>query len=223
MKRKLIVLLLLLSVFILPAQRSHAQIVEAVKEAAKKVIKAMDLKIQRLQNKTIWLQNAQKKLENEFSKLKLNEISDWTEKQRKLYDDYFKELWRVKNVISTYQRVKQIIERQVQLIAEYKRAWELLRKDPHFSPAEINKMMQIYGGIMDESVRNIDQLILVTNSFATQMSDGKRLELISNAGNNVDRNLTDLRVFNNRNFRVSIARADDQKQAELLKKIYGLQ
>lgn len=48
-----------------------------IKEGIKKVIVAVDLKIQRLQTKTIWLQNAQKALENTMSKLKLTQITDW--------------------------------------------------------------------------------------------------------------------------------------------------
>ncbi|RZJ37490.1 MAG: conjugal transfer protein TraI, partial [Chryseobacterium sp.] len=35
-------------------------VLEVIKAGVKKVIKAVDLKVQRLQNETIWLQNAQK-------------------------------------------------------------------------------------------------------------------------------------------------------------------
>src|ERR1700730_56357 len=89
------------------AHRSLAQdpISEIIKQGIIKVIKAVDLEIQRLQNKTIWLQNAQKAIENEMSKLKLDEISGWVEKQRKLYADYFDELSKVKEVIATYHSV----------------------------------------------------------------------------------------------------------------------
>ncbi|ULT38459.1 hypothetical protein KRR40_25440 [Niabella defluvii] len=79
-----------------------------VKAAVKKVIKAIDLQIQRLQNKTIWLQNAQKTLENTLSKLKLDEISDWTEKQKEQYRKYYEELAKVKAIISYYQRIRDI-------------------------------------------------------------------------------------------------------------------
>ena len=68
------------------SSRSYAQegVVEAIKAAIVKVIKAIDLKIQRLQNETIRLQNAQKAIENALTKTKLTEISDWVEKQRDL-------------------------------------------------------------------------------------------------------------------------------------------
>ena len=42
-------------------------------------------------------------------------------------------------------------------------------------------MQQVYTGILDESVKNIDQLQLVINAFVTQMSDAKRLEIINTA------------------------------------------
>ena len=93
------------------SQKMHAQfsIAEVIAGGITKVIRAVDLRIQRLQNKTIWLQNAQKTLENEMTKWKLEEIRDWVEKQRKLYDDYFRELWEVKNALASYNRVRIII------------------------------------------------------------------------------------------------------------------
>jgi hypothetical protein len=89
MKKLLAITGLVLCFLILPIQKTRAQIpiAEIIKAAVTKVIKAVDLKVQRLQNKTIWLQNAQKTLENKMSQLKLTEIKDWVEKQRKLYDD----------------------------------------------------------------------------------------------------------------------------------------
>src|SRR6187455_1317755 len=88
----------------LPIQQTKAQIpiVQIIKAAIKKVIKAVDLQVQRIQNKTIGLQNAQKALENKMSKMKLDEIRDWVDKHRKMYDDYFKELWKVKTMLTHY-------------------------------------------------------------------------------------------------------------------------
>lgn len=70
---------------------------EIIKEGVKKVIRAVDLQIQRIQTKTIWLQEAQKTLENAMQKLHLDEITDWVQKQKDLYSEYFDELWKVKH------------------------------------------------------------------------------------------------------------------------------
>lgn len=218
----IIAMLLLLS---MPAHRSQAQIpiIDLITGAIKKAIKAMDLQVQRQQNKVIWMQNAQKVMENKMSKLKLDEISGWVEKQRKLYDDYFKELWKVKAILSTYSKVKEIIGRQLRLVEEYKHTWNLLRQDDNFSPNELDEMYRVYSGILDESVKNMDQLLLVTNSFQTQMTDGQRLELIQATGVRIEKNLSDLRSFNNRNIGLSLSRAESRGEIQFLRKWYGLQ
>lgn len=213
---------LLTLMLLAPSQPAQAGIYEIIKAAVVKAIKAADLKIQRLQNKTIWLQNAQKQLENALSKLKLDEISQWTEKQRKQYDEYFQELWKIKNAISTWQKVKDILARQLQLVEEYKRAWNLLRQDRHFTAQEIQQMYRVYSGILDESLKNIDQLILVASAMRTQMTDGERLEMIDAAGRKLETNLSDLRRFSDRNFKISLSRAVSEQDASLIRKIYGL-
>ncbi len=65
----------------------------------RKVIKAIDLKVQRLQNETLFLQHAQKIIENKLHQLKLAELSGWTNKQRELYVQYFGELQQIKSAI----------------------------------------------------------------------------------------------------------------------------
>jgi hypothetical protein len=224
MKRAVVICGLMLCCLTMPVQKAAAQIpiIEIIKAGVTKVIKAIDLKIQRLQNETIWLQNAQKTLENKMQELKLGEISDWVEKQRKLYADYYEELWKVKSAITYYQKVKDIIQKQVQLVEEYKQASALFKQDKHFSSDDIEYMENVYSGILNESIKNLDQLYLVINSFVTQMSDAKRLELISLAGAGIEQNLTDLRQFNNQNVRLSLQRAKDQSEINAVKALYGI-
>lgn len=207
-----------------PVQKANAviPILKIIKEAVKKVIKAVDLMIQRMQNETIALQNAAKVLENKLSKLKLAEIAEWTEKQRQLYQKYFDELWKVRNAIATYQRIKQILQCQEQLVETYKRTWQMMKSDPHFTSAEIDYMYRVYTGIFNESIKNLDQLLLVINSFKTQMTDVKRLEIIRAVGEKIDQNYADLKQFNNQNIILSLNRAKDAHEIEITKKLYGL-
>lgn len=216
----LIVLLLLL-----PTENATAQIpiLDIIKAAVSKVIKAIDLQIQRQQNKVIWLQNAQKVLENSMSELKLKEISEWTEKSRELYDQYFQELWEVKSAIGTYKKVRDVVNSQLQLAKEYSRAWNLLRSDKHFTAKELQGMQRIYAGIIDESLKNLDQLSLVITSGQIQISDGKRLELISAVEAGMQKCLSDIRQLNTRNFNLRLSRSNNLKEVEHLKALYGMQ
>lgn len=222
MKKRLMILLFSLVLAAVPTQRSHAIVWVVVQAAIKKIIKAIDLAIQRLQNKTIWLQNAQKSIENTMSKLKLEEITGWMEKQRTLYRNYFEELQKVKSLIAYYHRIKSITEKQVQLVGAYKRAFELFKQDRHFTPEEIDYMERVYEGILKESIRHLDEIFLVINSFSTQMTDAARLELINHAADKIDRNYADLSEFNTQNKLLSLSRAKDQREVDLVKVLYGI-
>lgn len=222
---RMLLLALCISFTVLPVQQANATpiaILEIIKAGIKKVIKAVDLKIQRLQNKTIWLQNAQKTLENTLSKLKLDEISEWTEKQKEQYREYYEELAKVKAIISYYQRIRDITQKQVRLVNEYQHAWQLIQQDDHFTSDEIEYMSEVYSGILEESLNNIDQITLIVQSFTTTMSDAKRLEIINNAADQVDANYDDLMRFNQQNVLLSLSRAKTSIEVQTVKKLYGL-
>ncbi|MEO6520985.1 MAG: conjugal transfer protein TraI [Mucilaginibacter sp.] len=225
MKKYMVILpLSAMTLFVALPKEADAQIAiaEVIKAAIVKVIKAIDLQVQRMQNKTIWLQNAQKALENQLSKLKLDEISGWSEKQKELYGQYYTELWQVKSLIAYYERIRHITEKQAALISEYNHAWSLLRQDRHFTTEELAYMQKVYNGILQESIKNLDEILVVVNSFKTQMTDAKRIELINKAADRIDTNQSDLRQFNNQNYILSLQRAKSENEVLTLKKYYGI-
>ena len=224
MKKMIMLLFVIFGATNISAEKASAQLgyLEVIKAGVKKVVKAMDLQVQRMQNKTIWLQNAQKTLENTMSKLKLDEISDWANRQKSLYKDYYDELYKVKVLISYYKRIRDISDKQVRLVQAYQRAWQLTKRDPNFSPQELDHIGKVYSGILDESLKNIDQIFLVINSFQTQMSDAKRLEIINSAADQVDNNYNDLTRFNQQNIMLSLQRAKTGNDVLVVKKLYGL-
>lgn len=222
MKKILLTIVLGCTLTVMPTQQSHAFIWEIVRQAIIAAIKAADLAVQRLQNKTIWLQTVQKNLENILSKVKLDEITDWTKKHKEQYQQYFDELKQIKDAITTYKKVKEIIEKQKQLVDEYKIAFNRFKLDRHFTTGEITYMAQVYTGIMDQSVDNLDQLFLVIDAFNTEMTDGRRLEIISSVAKQIDDNLNDLRDFNRQCTRLSLQRSKDENELKTMRLYYGL-
>lgn len=223
MKREIFSSIVLLFYIFLPSQRSEGQIpiAEIIKEGITKVIVAVDLKVQRMQNEVIWLQSAQKVIENTMSKIQLDEINEWMEKQKTLYADYFDELRKVKSALTQYHRVKEVISQQFQIVKEYKTAWELFRKDKYFTGAELEHILDVFNGMMKESEKSIDRLGLVINSFVTQMSDAERLAIINDVAENVQQILFDLRRFNEENKMISIQRATELNEIEYVRRLYG--
>jgi hypothetical protein len=224
MKRTLIIAGLFLTLGLAMPTPTEAQFViaDVIKLVVKKVINAIDLAVQQVQNKTIVLQNAQKELENIMSKLQLDDISNWVEKQRKLYEDYYSELWQVKQIISDYDQVKEIIRLQTKIVTEYTQGYGLFKKDKHFTSDELDHMFQVYSGILSESLKNVDQVLLVVNSLVTQMDDAARMEIINKAAGAVQKNYDDLHRFNHQNVQLSLQRAADLNDLETVKNLYGI-
>lgn len=208
----------------LPDKKAEAQFVigEVLNQTVGKIIRAIDLGVQKAQNQTIWLQNAQKVIETQLNQLKLSEIAGVGQQQTDLFSKYYNELFEVKALITDYEQVKNITERQAALVREYQSAWALTQQDDHFTIAELQHIQSVYTGILGESVKNLDQLMVVINSFKTQMSDGQRMELINHIAKKIDANYFDLKAFNNENILFSFSRAHSQQDMQSLKNLYGI-
>ncbi|REA60055.1 conjugal transfer protein TraI [Dyadobacter luteus] len=225
MLKRAVFILMVCAATIAPAgeARAAAGWAAIIKAAISRVVKAVDLLIQRRQNAVIKLQNAQKALENTMAQLKLDEIADWVKKQRDLYKEYYDELKKVKAVIAYYFRIKQIAEKQVLFIDEYQSTWALFQKDKHFTAAELYYMQKVYEGMLDETAKNVDLLTLVVKSFSTQMSDVKRIEIIDRVAAQVDKIYDELSSFNRENKVLSLSRANSRFDAQVVKALYGIE
>ena len=198
-----------------------AQVV--ILEVIKAVINAADLVVQQIQNETIVLQNAQKELENVMSELQLDDITDWVQKQKDLYQEYYNELATVKEIISDYDKIKSIVQMQSRIVSQYQSAYALFKQDKHFSQTEIDYMYNLYSGILDESLKNLDQALLVVNALVTSMTDAQRLNIIDKASKGMQKNYDDLKRFNNQNINLSLQRGMADGDIETVKQLYGLE
>jgi hypothetical protein len=200
---------------------ANAQI-PVVSQIVSTAVRAADLAVQKLQTETIVLQEAEQVLQNAMSQLRLEEIAGWVDDQRSLYAEYFQELAEVKTVITDYHKVKEIVQRQQDIITAYNQGLARFRQDQHFSAAELGEIESVYSGILTESGKNLAQLVMVIQSLATQMSDEQRLAMIDGAAAGMDKNWRDLQVYTNANESLSLGRAQDENDYQLIKKMYGL-
>jgi hypothetical protein len=202
---------------------AQVPVLSIISAAAKKVVMAIDLEVQKLQTETIGLQNAEKDLENAMELDKLNDITSWVQKQKDLYAGYYNELWQIKNAISAYERIKQMISEEAQIASQYKQMNAVMNQDKHFTAGEVTAMGNILSGILNESVNNLKQIYLVINAFVTQMADADRLRIIDESGNRIDKNFTDMQQFYQRNMLLSLERAQNAGDAAATKALYGIQ
>jgi hypothetical protein len=220
MKKTIVLLFLLCGSVGLQAQDP---ITEVIKAGIKKVIQAVDLKIQRLQNETILLQNAQKLIENTVSDLHLKDVSAWVEKQRTLYADYFEELQKVKTAVAYYHKVRELIEKQSLILKSYQSHFSIFKTDPHFNTNDLAYIRTVYEGIMENSISNVERVTKVLTSFTVSMTDAQRMQIIDEAAKQIHKNYSDLQSFGQRTKQIAVKRAADQKDIKRLNELYGIQ
>jgi hypothetical protein len=84
-------------------------------------------------------------------------------------------------------------------------------------------METIYSGILQESLRNLEQAELAVKSFSTQMDDADRIRLVHQSAGGMQTNLDHLRQFNSQNIALSLRRAKDDQDRKKIKTWYSLQ
>jgi len=207
--------------FLASTAKAEAQL-NIIGEILKRVIMAIDLKVQKEQTKTIVLQDAQKQLENSMQETRLAEITGWVRQQKELYDEFYQELWQVKNVLRYYSAVKGVIDKEARLVDGYKRAYAAIMRDTHFSAEETGQIIGVYKAILDGSVAIVDELQTLINAFVTQMDDADRLGMINGLSAGIDRHYRQLQAYTQENILLSLQRAKSEGDINMIKALYGL-
>ncbi|HWB93705.1 MAG TPA: hypothetical protein VG605_17720 [Puia sp.] len=204
--------------------RTHAQIpiVGIISETARKIVMAIDLRVQQLQTETIGLQQAAQELQNKMQLSELTGITGWLQQQKDLYAGYYHELWQVKTVITDFQRVADMLFRQGRIAIQYKQMQTAITQDKHFSVAEAQAMTATLTGILAESINNISLLNLAVQSLVTRMADADRLRIIDQADQGILRNYGDMQEFYQRSLLLSLQRSQDENDVAAVKALYGL-
>lgn len=201
-----------------PAYRAEAQFGDILK----RIIMAIDLRIQRRQTQTIVLQDAQKQLENLMQQTRLGEIADWVQQLKDLYEGYYQELWQVKQALQYYSAIRTMIDKEGRLVKMYQQAYGAMIRDGHFSVDELEQIRAVCEGILRQSVSVIDQLHLLIDAFVTQMDDGDRLSMINDLYASIDRNYRQLQGFSQDMILLSMRRAKDDADLNMIKQLYGI-
>ena len=215
---KRVLLASVLGIFLVPSSpaNAHAQL-GIITGFIKRAIMAIDLRIQRQQTQTILLQDAQKQLENWMQKTRLADISDWVQQQKDLYDEYYQELWEVKDALRYYPAVKEVIEKQTKLIKGCKQAYAVLTKDKNFNAEEIGQMGNVYDGVLRRSGDVVRELEKITNAFVTQMDDGDRLAIINELSASIDRDYRQLQAFSQDMMVLSLQRVRSENDLNFMR------
>ena len=131
-------------------------------------------------------------------------------------------LMAVSPAVRNYKRLPFIIDYQKLLVKEYKNAYTRFRSDPHFTPQEIEYVANVYNYLFTASLRNIDDLVMITTATKLRMSDDERMRAIDRIFYDMESKVGFLRSFNSSTQLLAIQRARAANDVRTLNHLYGI-
>jgi hypothetical protein len=186
-------------------------IVKLIKTAVDQVLKAMNLALMRLQNKNIDLMNIAKAAESIIHSDGMQSLMKVGKDMKALYEKYYDDLRRVKDAIVTIATVKDLVETQKGFISDYQRIIEMINAGTIFSPDEIDYITRASARILDNAIKNIDDVTAIIESFKTDMTDADRLLLVKDMRNRIDRDKVSMEQLKNNVTAIVLMRSNPQE------------
>lgn len=151
-----------------------------------------------------------------------NTIKDIAEGNFSLHQVFLDGLYAVNPAVRNYKRIPYIIQYQKFLVKEHKRAYNRFKNDPNLTVREIKYLANVYNYLVRQSLRNLDELLMIITAAKLRMSDEERLQAIDRIYYDLENKIVFLRFFNSTTQRLAMQRARDNHDVITLQKLYGV-
>ena len=148
-------------------------------------------------------------------------IKDISQGSFTLHKTFLDALLEVSPAVRNYQKIKDIIGYQLQLVKEYKAAYAELKGGGSFTAEEVVYMGRVYQNLLAESGKSLEALLLVMTSGSLRMNDEERLAAIYRIYVTVEDQLTFLKTFNSDAALLSLQRKSEKVDTDLSRKVFG--
>ena len=138
-------------------------------------------------------------------------VKDLSEGNFSLHKTFLDALMQVSPVVKNYKRVRDIINFQMLLMKESKNGLNRFVKSGNFSEKEISYFEKVYGNLLSQSLRNLDELTMVLTADKLRMSDDERLQAVDDIYLQMQDKLLFLRNFNATSNVLALQRAKEAK------------
>ena len=150
-----------------------------------------------------------------------NTVKDLTEGNFNLHKTFLDKLLQVSPAVRNYKRVADIVEYQINLVQEYGRHKNRLTSSGLFNSSELVYFNTIYDKLIDDSLKDLDELTNVLIAGKLRMSDEERLKAIDRIYVSMQEKLLFLRDFNSDTTVLAIQRARETRDVEAIRLLTG--
>ncbi|MES2650540.1 MAG: TerB family tellurite resistance protein [Bacteroidota bacterium] len=149
-----------------------------------------------------------------------NAIKNISQGNFSLHEVFLDGLMLVSPEVKKYRRVADIISYQKNIVSEYKSAFKRFSASNTFNPEEVSYLGRVYKQLFDQSMDNLDELVMVITSSKLRMSDSERLVAIDRIFADVQDKLVFLRDFNSKAVSLSLAREKQKADLKQTMRLY---
>jgi DNA repair ATPase RecN len=190
-------------------------------------LKAQSHEVQQLLLNVQKLNQLKQILQNMYSGYEIltkgyNAIKDISEGNFNLHQAFLDGLMAVNPSVQKYKRIADIIDYQQQIVKNYKIAISRFRNDPHFNAEEIKYLESVYENLFKESLKSLDELMMVITANKLRMSDDERILAIDRIFEDMEFKLIFLKQFNSSTEYLALQRAKESGEINFSRQLYGI-
>lgn len=149
-------------------------------------------------------------------------VKDLSQGNFSLHKTFLDALMQVSPVVKNYKRVGDIVNYQLLLIKESKKAVNRFSKSGSFTVQEINYFEKVYSNLSKQSLRNLDELATIVTADKLRMSDDERLEAIDKIYLDMQEKVLFLKAFNSSSNILTLQRTKEKNDVTALRDTYQI-
>lgn len=140
-----------------------------------------------------------------------------------LHGDFFGSLKSVNPRIRDYAKVADIIAFQLRIMKETKQALQGVRQLNQFTTGEVEYCSTVIGNLLEDCLKSIDELVLLTAADQLEMKDDERIRRIDDLYADMQNKYAFSASFSEEMGLLSVQRMREQHEVNLSKKLNGVQ
>jgi DNA repair ATPase RecN len=144
-------------------------------------------------------------------------VKDMTAGNFSLHKTFLDALMQVSPAVRNYKKVGEIVEYQISIVKESRNGMNRFIKSGNFSGQEINYFEKVYGNLLNQSLRNLDELTMVITADKLRMSDDERLKAVDDIYEQMQDKLLFLRNFNSTSNVLALQRSKEKNDVYVSK------
>ena len=158
----------------------------------------------------------------EIARTGLNTIQNIKKGDFNLHRDFFGSLEIVNPKIKTYTRVADIIAYQVRIVKNISTTIKNLKESGQFNVDELDYSKAVFENLLDECLKNVDELYLVITSDELQMTDDERIKRIDQLYTDMQDKYSFCQSFSKECSVLAMQRLSEQVEIMMSKKLNGV-